>query len=744
MSEDGAKPIRILFVFAWLVVGGEETEVRLLARNLDPKKYRIDVVACFRKPGMSEQTHLQLNTLGIDVDRTLYELSFEDTIDYLARKITAYDIVVSCQNVPDIYPALEKLHWRPPLIEHGGLVSEALAGPKHFTSRYVGVCRAIREAAASKMPGRESCAVEIASMVDLSEFGPVDRARVRTSLHIAPDALVVGWVGRLDAKKRVEDLIKAAALLRSRVPNAFFLVVGGPDAFMPDYAEQLKNHAAILGLSDAMSFLGDRDDVPELLAAMDIFIWLSRGEGMPHVISEAGAAGLPVIATADNGSIQQIEHGVSGLFVPHESPVAVAAAIEHLTLRPELRTLLGRVLRRKVEANYSAEVVVPQWQALFEEVLAERPKAPKASIFASFFQGGFECSTHKQHHGRRLDLIASTDHGRNAQADFAQLAEHGIRTVRDGFRWHLIEASPGRYNWSSVLPLLQAMRETGTQILWDLMHYGWPDHVDLWSASFSSRFARFAANAARLIRSETDSVLFFCLINEISFFSWAGGDVAFLNPFARGRGFELKVQLARAAIAAMHEILAVDPRARFIHCEPVINIVTDPSRPYEWRAAESSRQAQYQAWDIISGRMWPQLGGDPRLLDIIGVNYYSDNQWIHGGPPIDLGHALYKSFRYILAEVFARYGRPLLISETGSEGDRRASWVREIARESEAAREAGVPVEGICLYPIIEVGWVDEGDCQSGLLSRTIHDGRRTVCQPLADVLRNHSPSDPR
>ena len=81
-----------------------------------------------------------------------------------------------------------------------------------------------------------------------------------------------------------------------------FVVVGGPDAFMPDYADALRALAAQRGLGGALRFLGDRDDVPALLSALDIFVWLSRGEGMPHVIAEAGAAGLPVVATADNGS----------------------------------------------------------------------------------------------------------------------------------------------------------------------------------------------------------------------------------------------------------------------------------------------------------------------------------------------------------------------------------------------------------------------------------------------------------
>ena len=97
-----SEPTRILFVFAWLVVGGEETEVRLLARHLNPERHRIDVVACFHKPGMPEQTHAQLRALGVDVDTVPYGLGFEDTVAYLARKIATYDLVISGQYVADI------------------------------------------------------------------------------------------------------------------------------------------------------------------------------------------------------------------------------------------------------------------------------------------------------------------------------------------------------------------------------------------------------------------------------------------------------------------------------------------------------------------------------------------------------------------------------------------------------------------------------------------------------------------
>ncbi|MGV1872914.1 glycosyltransferase [Agrobacterium rosae] len=736
-------PIRILFVFAWLVVGGEETEVRLLARNLDRRRYRIDVVACFHKPNMPHQTHEQLTELGVNVDTTPYSLSFEDTAAYLANKIASYDVIISCQNVADIYPALERTHWRPPLIEHGGLVSEALAGPKHFTSRYVGVCRSICDAAASIMPGRESDVVEIPSMVDLSEFDGIERAAVRASLGVNEGTVLVGWVGRLDPKKNVEDFIEAAALAHARNPDMRFLVIGGPDAFLPDYAEQLQTLTKTRQLQNVLRFLGDRKDIPALLSALDIFVWLSKGEGMPHVIAEAGAAGLPVIATPDNGAMQQIEDGVSGFFVPYNDPAAVAAAIERLSTSSELRRTIGQALRHKVETTYSATAVVPQWERLIDTVIAERPASGPTGLFQSFLQGGFECSTHRlrprdgQTIGRRLDVIASTEHDIHTAADYRQLASHAIRTVRDGLRWHLIETTSGQYDWSSFIPMLRAANDTGTQVIWDILHYGWPDDIDIWSPQFVERFARFATAAAQVVKDQTDAIPYYSPVNEISFFSWGGGDAAYLNPFAHGRGFELKVQLAHAAIAAMDAIVSVDPRARFVHCDPVINVITDPSRPWERGVAEGHRQSQFQGWDLLSGRMWPQIGGADKYLDIIGVNYYHNNQWIHGGPPIDMDHPLYKPFRTILIETYARYGKPIFIAETGIEGDRRASWASYIHQEVTAAMKQGVPIEGICLYPIVNhPGWDDDRACENGLLAAKFENGERSVHQSLSEELK--------
>ena len=104
--------------------------------------------------------------------------------------------------------------------------------------------------------------------------------------------------------------------------------------------------------------------------------------------------------------------------------------------------------------------------------------------------------------------------------------------------------------------------------------------------------------------------------------------------------------------------------------------------------------------------------------------------------PIAVDHPQYRPFRDLLAAVYDRYRRPLFVAETGIEGDLRRAWLRIMCHEVAAARQSGVPVEGICLYPILDYpGWEDERHCPTGLFGRLEADSRRPLYLPLAEEL---------
>lgn len=360
-----------------------------------------------------------------------------------------------------------------------------------------------------------------------------------------------------------------------------------------------------------------------------------------------------------------------------------------------------------------------------------------SSLFNGFFLGGLECSTQRLRSGKRLDVLRDTRHEEFAEQDYARLKQAGLNAIRSGLRWHRIETSPGVYDFSFELPRIRAARKANIQVIWDLMHFGWPDGLDIFSPRFITRFVNFAREFAKLLRNETDATPFICPINEISFHSWAGGEAAILNPFALFHGDELKAQLVRAAIQAMEVIWQILPDARMAHAEPTIHIIADLNRPHERDEAEGWRLAQYQTWDMLCGRLKPELGGHEKYLDILGVNFYPDNQWILRGPVIQRGNPAYRPLRHILHEIHARYSRPVFVAETGAEDDIRPGWLRYVVSEVVAALQADVPIEGVCLYPIFNhPGWENDRHCHNGLWDYADDNGNREVFTPLANELR--------
>ncbi len=326
-------------------------------------------------------------------------------------------------------------------------------------------------------------------------------------------------------------------------------------------------------------------------------------------------------------------------------------------------------------------------------------------LFDSFFLAGFESACHINKAGLRLDMLALTQHNIQASTDYELLRSFNIRTVRDGTCWPLIE-NRGSFDFSTLVPLLEAAREQDMQIIWNVFHYGSPDDVDIFSPRFVDRFARYCTALARFIQDNTDRLPFYTPINEISFLSWAAGHVGYIHPFGVDRGLELKRQLIRAAIAGIEAIWQVNPKARIVQVEPLIHVVYPRGQPELAQQAADQRASQFEAWDMMSGEREPELGGQPKYLDIMGLNYYHSNQWEY--PDMRLRwedtprDERWVPLHQLLAEIYDRYRRPLFLGETSHFGVGRGLWLKEVYREVKTAMANGIPMEGITIYPIID------------------------------------------
>jgi Beta-galactosidase len=359
---------------------------------------------------------------------------------------------------------------------------------------------------------------------------------------------------------------------------------------------------------------------------------------------------------------------------------------------------------------------------------------PKALMFLSKvgrpsvpLMAGFECSSFRRSDGTRIDMVDATDHEANAERDFQMLVDIGITTVREGLRWHLIERSRGYRDWSTADRIIEAARAAGVEIIWDVLHFGLPDWVNPFHPDFPQMFAGFAGEFA-----ERAGPGIYVPVNEISFMAWAAGDVEFMFPYGRGRGANLKRALCCASIAAIHAIRNVCPQAIIMAVEPMIKVHARSAA--EIFEASQFDEAQFEALDMLLGRRNPELGGAPALIDILGVNHYPHSQWFADRTTVPWQSTDWTPLSQLLNRVFARYEVPILLAETGCEGDARASWLDYVISECERANQQNFPLLGICLYPILShIAWTGERYCPNGLWEGEAPD--REIWEPMAKII---------
>jgi len=321
-------------------------------------------------------------------------------------------------------------------------------------------------------------------------------------------------------------------------------------------------------------------------------------------------------------------------------------------------------------------------------------------LFNSFLMGGYECADHINRSGERINLLKETQHDIRFHEDYKALAKIGIKTVREGICWSDVEKSVGTYDFSGVLNRIESAEKLGIQIIWDLIHFGYPDGIFPTHPLFCQRFEKLCEAFALFYKANAKDTLFVVPINEISFLSWHSGDVRGTVPFAVNSGWDIKYHLCKAAIIGIKMLKKIDPDCKIILVEPLVKIHPIHAEQDVWQLNEY----QFQAMDIIAGRICPELGGSEDFLEILGFNYYWNCQWKGAGETLDWPDTENKRtpFSNLLEDAYKRYNKPVIISETGHFGIGRVEWLEEITAQCIKAKKNGTDLRGICIYPVTD------------------------------------------
>jgi beta-glucosidase len=327
--------------------------------------------------------------------------------------------------------------------------------------------------------------------------------------------------------------------------------------------------------------------------------------------------------------------------------------------------------------------------------------------------------------GRTLDEYELTQHYERWREDLALFAQAGVSCVRYGIPWHRVNPAPGVWQFEWADEPLERLLELGIQPVVDLVHYGVPRWIEhAWLApDFASLMAEYAARVAERFRGRIHS---YTPLNEPRVTAWYCGKLGWWPPFNRGWGGFVRVMLGvcRGIVQTAQALRAVDPEIVHVHVDAT-DLYTAASPDLRMEAARR-QELVFLALDLVTGRIGPghplhawllaQGAAVSELewfqahaveLDVVGINLYplfSEKRLVRAGGSLRM-RMRYASADIIdrLADLYwRRYQRPLVISETASEGSvrKRRAWLEDSVAATARTRARGVPLVGYTWWPM--------------------------------------------
>jgi sugar transferase (PEP-CTERM/EpsH1 system associated) len=365
--------IRILHVVDSLSVGGLENGVVTLINALDDHIFR-NSICCLRNTGGLQDRlrdpHVKVHELHQKLkDNLLFKMKnilVQEKIDIIHSNGygTFFDSAIGAQlaGTPFMVHCVHGIYWRDMvkmklrrrlLQRFLALQADKLYAVADFLREYY-----LRVVGVS--PRRISI---IYNGVDVEKYSPlsqIEQRKNKVRLGFPADEIVIGSVGTLYWVKDPETLLEAAHLvLRQRDDVSFLWVGDGP------LKERLQTRAREYGIDRKVLYLGSRDDVSDVLAAVDIFALPSLTEGLSYSILEAMASGLPVVATQVGGNAELIQNQRTGFLVPTRNPEMMANQLLRLISNRSLRLDMGMKARQRVEQNFNLSDMVQRYQKMY-------------------------------------------------------------------------------------------------------------------------------------------------------------------------------------------------------------------------------------------------------------------------------------------------------------------------------------------------------------------------------------------
>ena len=379
------KKIRVMEMIDRPSLGGGQTALLLLAKNLDRSRFEVIVSAEGDGPLSEEARQSGIGYVPVALGKRLSLSRIREIAAVLRRH--EIDLLHTHGGIAGLYgrsaarrartPAvvhtlhgIHYLHYRNPLLRRLYVLLERRCS--RATDRLVLVCQSdFRLARKHRLAPEEKMTVILNGIDVRSGVAPEHLARLRTELGWPPGGPVIGTVARLHRQKGVVNLLRAAPQILAAVPEATIAVVGdGPEA------GGLKREAQRLNLKGRLRFLGERKDAASVLSLYDVFVLPSLWEGLPFVLVEAAGLGKPIVATAVDGVPEILEDGKTGLLVPPNDPSALAEAAIRLLTDKEEAGRLGDRARALVPPRFPLRRMIDQTQNLYLDALSAKLPSP--------------------------------------------------------------------------------------------------------------------------------------------------------------------------------------------------------------------------------------------------------------------------------------------------------------------------------------------------------------------------------